>query len=463
MNTRRPTCIAMAGHAWALMLVLLLALAGCGTIGTLPPTSPSAEPPGRTEPPAPDRTTPVSAQNQAQIAALTDDLIAMLTQQWLRAAATGQAGTTNDSPWDGVAAIALDAGNNAQPLWAAFPYGYSADALPFVALFTNGAAGWTEIARVDLTIAGHGAGSEDMKTDGLSPDGVEQVQIGQPGLWLQVHGNTGAHSGTYHILHFDGKQLTNVFSLLSSSTTHVSDLRDLNGDGTMEVVFDLSDYYVFCFACGVVQRQYGVAYWDGAQFRDAEFTSLPGAAPADLRALNETAIRLARAGLWKAARDTIEQALARAGSSTPDPALTWNAALIQVNAQARADQIKKGVYPLLETIFYGDYDAAVDMFRPYSLAEIFGSSSPLVAGTAAEQFESILSEQIITATTQAIAVQPDMAAAFFLRGWAEQLADPGSQAALADIAHAAALKPDEPLFSQSADYMRTHSAPAGAP
>ncbi|MCL5264107.1 MAG: hypothetical protein M1343_02730 [Chloroflexi bacterium] len=61
----------------------------------------------------------------------------------------------------------------------------------------------------------------------------------------------------------------------------------------------------------------------------------------------------------------------------------------------------------------------------------------------------------ITATTSgAIQAQPDLAGAYFLRGWAINLQSPGNPAALADIERAARLDPKEPLFSQSVAFLR---------
>src|SRR5439155_9150725 len=50
-------------------------------------------------------------------------------------------------------------------------------------------------------------------------------------------------------------------------------------------------------------------------------------------------------------------------------------------------------------------------------------------------------------------VQPDLAPAYFLRGWATYRKDPNSPAALADIKQAAALAPKDALYSQSIAYL----------
>ena len=47
-----------------------------------------------------------------------------------------------------------------------------------------------------------------------------------------------------------------------------------------------------------------------------------------------------------------------------------------------------------------------------------------------------------------------MAAAHFLRGWALQIASPGSPDALAEIARAAELEPQEQLYTESLSYLK---------
>src|SRR5207244_4359732 len=97
----------------------------------------------------------------------------------------------------------------------------------------------------------------------LQPD-VFQVELDPKNIWLEAQGGAGAHSGCYDLLRFDGKQLHSEISSCSSSPGD-SRLEDLNGDGTPEVVLDATDYYVFCYACGVRKINYTVMRWDGQQ------------------------------------------------------------------------------------------------------------------------------------------------------------------------------------------------------
>jgi tetratricopeptide (TPR) repeat protein len=230
-------------------------------------------------------------------------------------------------------------------------------------------------------------------------------------------------------------------------------LEELNGDGLLEVVLDATDPYVFCYACGVRLANFTVLRWDGSQMVEVPLTPLPESAPADLRDLNNRAVELAQAGLWKDALASIEQAQEL---DAQDETVVWNAALIRLTGEARRppyDYESIG-YPLLDRIFYGDYVAALDVTGDYSVEELFSQPSRLVVGTIAEGWEDALAEYIQVSATQALRVQPDLAAAWFLRGWATHLSNPGSPEALSDIERAAELDPNEPLFTQSVAYLK---------
>jgi len=97
--------------------------------------------------------------------------------------------------------------------------------------------------------------------------------------------------------------------------------------------------------------------------------------------------------------------------------------------------------------------AALDVMRPYTPEQLFAAKSPLVTVDIAQGGEKSISQWISTTTTLAIGVKPDLAAAYFLRGWAVNLTQPGNPAAIADIERALALAPNELLFVQSAAYL----------
>jgi hypothetical protein len=135
--------------------------------------------------------------------------------------------------------------------------------------------------------------------------------------------------------------------------------------------------------------------------------------------------------------------------------IIWNIALIRLTAEGRAQQARSGTYPLLEHLFYGDYTAVLGILSGYRAEELFSRPNPLIVGTVAEGFEEPLADYIRTYTTRALAVQPDLAAAYLLRGWAHYLTDPTSPQALADVERAAELEPEIPLLADSAAYLRS--------
>jgi len=63
------------------------------------------------------------------------------------------------------------------------------------------------------------------------------------------------------------------------------------------------------------------------------------------------------------------------------------------------------------------------------LAQIFSLTRLLIKGTVAEDWPPELANRIKQATNSAIQVQPNLAAAYFLRGWGEYLANANDSAA----------------------------------
>ncbi len=59
----------------------------------------------------------------------------------------------------------------------------------------------------------------------------------------------------------------------------------------------------------------------------------------------------------------------------------------------------------------------------------------------------------VQTANKAIGLKPDLAAAYFVRGWARNLEKPGSDAALADVKKSAELAPSDPLFLEAVRYL----------
>jgi hypothetical protein len=141
--------------------------------------------------------------------------------------------------------------------------------------------------------------------------------------------------------------------------------------------------------------------------------------------------------------------------SYSDPVFSWNLAYIRLNAEAKQAEAEgeSPAYPLLDHLFFGDFEAAVDILRDAGADAVFIPDTPLVVGTVAEGWEPTLADWITTTVDSALVVQPELAPAYFLRGWAVYLATQDEAAALPDVEKAAELAPDDVLYTKSVDFL----------
>ncbi|MSP12106.1 MAG: hypothetical protein EXR62_04010 [Chloroflexi bacterium] len=389
-------------------------------------------------PPAPSPTARAATGPVAtQTAALTATLTAALPP------VTGTTGikAVNAIPLQVPAGQTFPAGQ--PPLWAVFSTGLHSFQQPpqqhFVAIYTNNNGKWQELSRINLQDA-----------DYIDLQGVRQVQIDPNRIWLQVDSGAGAHSGCFNVLSYDNKVLHNEISACNSSPG-AGDVKDVNGDGKQDIILNQTDYYVFCYACGLRYFHYSVLPWEGTRFAEVALAPLSPYAPENLTRLTNQAVELAQAGLWKEAQATISQTLAL---KETHPDATWDAALISLHATAFQQQAEHHTYPLLARLFYGDYPGTLNVMRPYAPDVLWGPKTPLVTGAMAEGWAPQLTYWITSTTNMAIKVKPDLAGAYFLRGWALNLKTPGSPEAVADVERAAKLAPQEKLFADSLAYLR---------
>ena len=434
----------------SLTLLVLLIAAACtrGTPQAPAPAAPTQAPAA----PAPAATRAPSPLPPPAVSVLTTTVQAELPQ----------------GAFEGVKVAPLNAPAGGRPLWAVYSYGmrnFDINPLPdhFVAIFAQEAGAWKELARQPFS-------SDDVTVsapDYLGENSVTQVQIEGSRIWLQVEGGVGAHSGVFNLLSFDGSQLKVELNAFAPSPG-VGRIQDVNGDKQPDVVIDASDRYVFCYACGVAKIAFVAYTWDAQAKRMVEAPlqdMLMGQSAHPGRNASNQAVLLARGGLWKAALVQITEAQKLSADVKPplsNEAINWNFGLIKLHADALAAHAQDGGYPLLTQVFYGDYAAAVDLMRPYRPEQLFTVATPLVVGTVAETWIPQLSGNITTSATSAIQVQPNLAAAYFLRGWAAYLEDPVKLLPLAkaDVAKAAALVPNDALFKQAAAFL---AKPAAAP
>jgi hypothetical protein len=437
----------------ALLLILALALAAC-TVVPPPTTSPvpataTSTPEAATPTTAPTATTAAATPTSVAPAPSTDSLVQLV-----------QAGLP-EGAFEGVVALPLAVPAGQPPLWAAYSVGmrnFDLTPLPnhFVAIYTHANGDWQELERQEFSSDDQTVSAPDYMANG----GLTQVEVEPSHVWLALEGGVGAHSGVFDLLDFDGQALHVQLNGFSSSPG-VGSIKDVNGDGIPDVILDATDYYVFCYACGVRDIGFQVFAWDQANGRMMERPIEPmlmGQSGHPARDLTNEAVALAQAGLWKDAASVIEQAKQAAANVQPpftNETIDWDYGLIKLHASTLADSVANSGYPLLSNVFYGDYAAAVDLMRPYTAAQIFSAQTPLVVGTVAEAWIPELSSAITDAATSALTLKPDLASAHFLRGWASYLADPvaNQTQARADVARAAALDPADALYRDAAAFL----------
>jgi hypothetical protein len=435
----------------AVLLVAALLLAACPRPTPTPGSTPA---PTATDTPAPTATTAPTDTPSPPVTGAEPDLADLEAQVAASLGITTSATATYTIGIEGVRVIPLENPLDDRPLWLAYTYGLrNFDPLQnhLLALYTHDGENWLELAQVELD------DSWDPENPAVAPDyvgdgSVAQVAIEPTHIWVQLEGGVGAHSGVYGLFSYDGSSLSLQVPGFSSSPG-VGRLADLNEDGLQEVLLDATDYYVFCYACGVRKIDYTVWRWDGTQMTPVTLEPLPADAPADLQAINEQALALVAAGLWQDALATVEEALPLSVSD-PSETFTWNSAVIRLNAEAKRDAIVDSPYPLLANLFYGDFDAAVEIIRDEAWADgAFSPDSPLLVGTVAEGWEEALAEWITTTVEPALAYNPDLAAAHFLRGWATYVQTQDEAAALPDVQRAAELAPDDEFYTKSVEFL----------
>jgi hypothetical protein len=366
-----------------------------------------------------------------------------------------------DGAFEGVVALPLAVPAGQPPLWAVYSVGmrnFDLTPLPnhFVAIYIQANGNWQELARQEFSSGDPAVAAPDYVGEG----GLAQTQIEPSHTWLVLQGGAGAHSGVFELLDFDGQTLRIQVNGFSSSPG-AGTIQDVNGDRVPDVVLNATDYYVFCYACGVPKVGFQVFAWDQANGRMMAVPLQPmlmGQSGHPGRALTNEAVALAEAGLWQDALAAITQARqASAAVQSPftNDTVDWDYGLIKLNADAAARAVADSGYPLLSNVFYGDYAAAVDLMRPYSAAEIFSAQTPLVVGTTAETWVPELIGAITQSAMSALTLKPDLAAAYFLRGWASYLADPVANRAQAkaDVAKAAALAPADTFYRDATVFL----------
>lgn len=386
----------------------------------------TAVPPPPTEPPPP---TPLSEEDAQAVEVLESSLEDELKSESGSELAFGGFETVETTP------INMSDGTE---VWVSYSVGFRPfEPLQnhFVRLSRQEAEGWVTLGEVELEFP-----------DVVFNESLTAVEENDR-LWLEIDSGVGAHGGCWDLLSWDGAELTNSVSHCHSTPSGVGDLVDLNGDGRLDVLLNNTNDYVFCYACGVRDPSYEFRTFNGSAWDTV--TLQPMTAGDDyVVALNNAAVELAKAGLWQDAAQSLSQI------EGDDPTLIWNQTIVGIYEEAHLEYLSFTPYPLLQAVFYGDYETPLALMNNYAVTDIFAiENNPLLVGTPAEGWLDPLSESLITETEMALTLHPELAEAHFLHGWATFLVDPENPSVLSDIQNAATLAPTNPLFVDSLLYL----------
>jgi hypothetical protein len=235
-----------------------------------------------------------------------------------------------------------------------------------------------------------------------------------------VNGGIGAHSSFAKVFSFDGKTLKVELQVESDAGGGTLTMADANNDGQVDLIADSTDYYVFCYACGVRINGETVYAWDGTGFVAQQLQDSPDATL-------QRAIEYARAQRYK-------DAAANLTKITPPttPQDKWNVVLIERMIELRRPT-REDPYPFLAAVFYGDYDAAVNLMRTFDVDVLVNPTGPFFVGTPAEGFVDSVVWNVVGFTTIALEQDSELSSAQFLRGWANTLLEPRNSAGIADL------------------------------
>ena len=250
---------------------------------------------------------------------------------------------------------------------------------------------------------------------------LELVDVPATGkAFFAVSGGMGAHSSFAKIFSFDGTTLKVELETGSDAGGGALQLIDANKDGQVDVIGDNTDYYVFCYACGVRIQGETIYAFDGTTFVEQKLQDSPDATL-------QKAIEFARAQRFADAATQLTQV-------TPPTTLQdqWNVVIIERMIALRQPH-REDPYPFLAAIFYGDYDAAVDLMRTYDADDLVNPAGPLFTNTAADGFVDAVVWNVVGFTTIALEQDSTLASAQFLRGWANTLLEPRNPAGIADL------------------------------
>ncbi len=432
MSTSRP-----APALLGLLCAAALGLAGCRGGADVPPPeetptpgAPAAPAPGGAEPGA-----PAAPNGSDSTGELRDLMLSSLT-----ATATSAQMDRALEALD-VEAFRLDVAD--REVWFALSTGSGVWELPeaghVAGVYEHRADGsWVEIARLVLESAPTVASAEVVPIP---------VQGGLP-IWIAVSGTTGAHSGTFDLLRWDGTHLTSDLWWFSPSPG-AAQISDLDGDGTPEIVLNASDPYVFCYACGVVDYSEVVYRWVDGEPTLIDIGAIEG--ETEIAALTAHVARLVEADLWSRAQTTIESALAVAPTNE---VVAWDYRLVRRIASERLAQAGSPQQPLLTFVLAGEYAQAAALMAALPPEQVFDRAGPLIEGTQAVGWEEAMGLYLIDYATRALAMDGSLHEAHAVRALGHLLVRPDAWAdALIEMDAALELQPGNAFYQAAVAYL----------
>jgi hypothetical protein len=171
-----------------------------------------------------------------------------------------------------------------------------------------------------------------------------------------------------------------------------------------------------------------------------------------LATANNQAVALAKGNRWKEALLAVAKMRDLAKG---DPIARTNMGLIELDGNSFAEQAANtDLSPPMPSIFYGDYATALEYLRGKPVADLFEVERSQIFGEQAQGFEANKPGYITTTIEPALVLDPTLAPAHFLEGWALILANPSDPKGLAEIERAATLDPQEKLYADCVAYLK---------
>ena len=282
---------------------------------------------------------------------------------------------------------------------------------------------------------------------------------GEDAALIAIRGQTGAHGSTFDVLLAQGRWLKTVASHISG-TPDSGSLADLDGDGVVELLFNTSNAYVFCYACGVQEKGEQVYRWNGLAY-EAVLVETPDGLSGDLASKADQVVRLAGANLW---RDAAALAVETSSRAPEHEGLRWLSIVVNRMAVVRLGYAGSSGQPLLTSVFAGEYGAAFSLMEALSPEEAFALDGPLVSGTAAETDLPSMVSYLLFYADEALKVRGDDADIHAVRALGQVLASPDElNRARSSISRALRLAPDNEFLQAAEAYLESIEVAPGLP